>query len=73
MLEAKEHIIAYFPDSPLVLEYVPDPEVDNYVLALYISTDFESEEAMDKLDQLYKDRWVDVSIQSQGKLCINVE
>lgn len=73
LLEAKGHIIHYFPDSPLFLEYIPDPEIDNHLLALHIGTDLDSESAMDTLDQLYKDWWVNVSIQSQGKLCIDVE
>lgn len=73
LLEAKGHVRYYFPASPLFLEYVPEPEIDNHLLALHIGTDLDSESAMDTLEQLYKDWWVNVSIHSQGKLCIDVE
>lgn len=72
LLEAHEHIRHYFPDSPLFLQYVPDPEIDYSQLVVYIATDLEPEEATDTLDQ-FDDWWVEVPNRGQDKMSISLD
>lgn len=72
LLEAPEQIRIYFPGSPLFLQYLPDPEIDYPLLVLYVGTNLEPEEAVERLDQL-DDWWVEVPNRDRGKLCIDVE
>lgn len=80
LLEAHDRIDDYFPSSHLFLSVVVDPEavltddaasnVDTLVLS--IATRLDPIAAMEKLDQLDHNWWLDALPQAQGKLCINL-
>lgn len=72
LLEIHPHIRHHFPDSPLFLEYVPDPEIDDPQLVVYIVTGLEPEEALDRLD-LFDEWWEEVENRGQGKMFINLD
>ncbi len=72
LLEAHEHICRHFPNSPLFLQYVPDPEIDYPQLVVYIVTKLDLEEALDRLD-LLDEWWVKVPNRSQSKMLFDVE
>ena len=72
LLEAHTHIRQHFPDAPLFLEYVPDPEIDDPHLVVYIATNLETEAALDRMD-LLDDWWVEVPNRGQGKMFFNVD
>ncbi len=81
LLEAHDRIDDYFPSSQLFLSVVVDPEgvppadatgnVDTLVLS--IATRLDPIAAMEKLDQLDHNWWLDALPQAQGRLCINLE
>lgn len=75
LLEAYWYIEAYFGSFPRVfLEVVIDPEAtDDCQLVAYISTTLPPDEALDKLQQLDEDWWLDAMDSSKGKLCIDLE
>lgn len=76
LLEAHQPIRKYFPDSPLFLEVVTDPEArsrDEDMLWIYIGTHLDSEEAIDTLERLDDDWWLDAEPQAQGKMFINID
>ncbi|MFB2917011.1 hypothetical protein [Aerosakkonema funiforme] len=72
LLEAHPRIREHFPDSPLFLEYVPDPEIDDPRLVVYIATNLDTEEALDRMD-LLDDWWVEVPNRGQGKMFFNLD
>lgn len=72
VVEAHGHIRHHFPDSPLFLEYVPDPEIDYPQLIVYIVTDLNPDKAIDTLDK-FDGWWVKVSDKGQDKLSINLD
>lgn len=75
-LEAHQHIRKYFPDLPVFLEVITDPEArsrDEDILWIYIATDLDSEEAIDTLERLDDDWWLDAEPQAQGKMFINID
>lgn len=72
LLEAPARIRQYFPDSPLFLQYVPDPESDDEKLVAYIATNLAPEEAIDTLEQFDDNWWVDVEERAQDKMFFNL-
>ena len=72
LIETHPHIREHFPDSPLFLEYVPDPEIDDPPLVVYIATNLETEEAWDRMD-LLDNWWVEVPNRGQGKMFFNLD
>jgi hypothetical protein len=71
LLEAPGKIKKFFPNSPLFLKLVADPEEINQVeLVIFIGTNHNSDEAFNKLDQLEEDWWLDTLIQARCKLSI---
>lgn len=72
LLEAHTHIRQHFPDSPLFLQYITDPEIDFPQLAVYIDRpqELNAEEAIDKLESIDDDWWIDAEPKSQGKMFI---
>lgn len=75
LLQANEKIREYFPLSELVLEVVVDREDTNgeEELVIFICTNLSPEEALDKLEALYRDWWLDVSFDFKEKISINLE
>lgn len=74
LLEAYDKIGKYFPHSPLFLEVFTDSEaVNESQLVIFIATNLTPDKAVERLDQLDEDWWLDALEQSQGKLCINLE
>jgi hypothetical protein len=75
LVEAYERIGNCFGPKPeVVLEVVTDPEADDdRQLFAFIQTSLPSEQALDKLDRLDDDWWLDAADRSEGKLCLHVE
>lgn len=73
LLNAHKTIRKYFPDSPLFLEYVTDPEIDDPQLVVFIATNLEPEEALDRLDEFDDDWYNDNSNRDQGKMYFNLD
>lgn len=73
LLEAREEILKYFPQSSLSLELKADPEAeDNSQLILYIQTNLPFKEALDQLDKFDEQWWLDKVDQAKGNLCIDL-
>ena len=72
LLEAHPHIRQHFPESPLFLEYVPDPEIDDPQLVVYVVTNLDPEEALDRMDLFY-DWWVKVPNRGQSKMYVSLD
>ncbi len=73
VLEAHGYIRKHFPDSPLFLQYVPDPEIDDPQLVVYIVTKLEPEEAIDRMDEFDADWYRNYPNQDQGKMFFNLD
>ena len=74
LLEAYSKIGNYFPYPQVFLEVVTDPEAfDDYQLVVSIATNLDPDEAVDTLERLDEDWWLDALDRAQGKLCIDVE
>jgi hypothetical protein len=75
LVEAYDKIGDYFgPQPDVVLEVVTDPEaIDDRELFVFIRTNLPPEEALDRLDRLDQEWWLDAADQADGKLCIHVE
>ncbi len=73
--EAPNQITKYFGTSlQLILEVITDPEAtEDHELILFIHTDLSPDEALDKLEQLDENWWLDASVNADGKLCVHVE
>ncbi|MDQ1261953.1 MAG: hypothetical protein QG575_1134 [Euryarchaeota archaeon] len=74
LMEAYHRIRNYFPSEILFLEVVTDPdEIGDKQLVIYICTDLSPRDAIDKLDQLDDNWWLNASDASDSKLLIQVE
>lgn len=76
LIEAAEVVPRYFgPDAPLVLELVTDPEEDDPLPELFalIQMRFDPEGAVDRLDRLDEDWWLDHSPSGPGVLVLDIE
>ncbi|HEY9848337.1 MAG TPA: hypothetical protein V6D28_02675 [Leptolyngbyaceae cyanobacterium] len=74
LLEVPNKIGQYFRNYQLFLEVVNDPEIIDYQqLFILISTNISTDEAMDKLDRLENDWWLNIPYEVRDKLCIDVE
>lgn len=74
LLEAYSKVKEYFPDSQAFLEIVGDPEeTDDDQLVLFIATNSDPDEALERLDQFDENWWLDALDRAQGKLGISVE
>ena len=67
-----EAIRHHFPDSPLYLQHLTDPEYDHPQLAVYIDRpkELNAEEAIDTLEQIDDEWWSDAERRSQDKMFI---
>lgn len=74
LFEAPSHIRKYFPDEPLFLEVCFDPEIAELTqLVAYIATDPDVDEAMERLDRLAEEWWLEVIDQGEWKMDVNIE
>jgi len=74
LVEAYGKIREYFPSAKLILEVVADPEADKEKeLVIFICTNLPPDEALDRLELLDRNWWLDASLDSSEKLCIHVE
>lgn len=75
LVEAHDKIGEYFEPQPeVVLEVVADPEADDErELFAFIQTSLLPEEALDRLERLDDDWWLDAADRGEGKLCLHVE
>jgi hypothetical protein len=71
--EADWEIPKYFPSDKLILEVITDSEINDKELFILIQTDLEQKEAHHKLNSLDEEWWIDASLYSHNKLCIQVE
>lgn len=73
-LEAHEHIRKEFPDCPLYLKISIDPEIPSWdMLRIGIDTDIKDpEEAIDRIERIDDDWWLDAEGRSQGKMFLNL-
>jgi len=72
--EAYRKIREYFPEEKLILEVVADPEVDNEKeLMIFIHTTLNPDEALERLDMLDENWWLDASLEAGEKLCVHME
>ena len=74
LVEAYGKIREYFPSAKLILEVVADPEANKEKeLVIFIRTNLPPDEALDRLELLDRNWWLDASLDSGEKLCIHVE
>ena len=73
--EAHERIRKYFgPDARVVLDAIKDSEMDeNERLFAFIQTSLSADDALDHLDELYEQWWLDRLSTVQPKMSIDVE
>lgn len=73
LAEATEAVGEHFPDMPLALEVVADPDVsDAEHLALSVGTSLPVPEAFDRLQHFDEDWWLDRLPRAEGKLVITL-
>jgi len=71
LMEAYSRIRNFFPSEILFLEVATDPdEIGDKQLVIYICTDLSPQEAIDKLNQLDDNWWLNASDASDSKLLI---
>lgn len=74
LIEAFTKIEDFFPQSKLFLEVVCDPEEENSEhLVLFIKTSLTPVEAINRLNQLDEQWWIDASSKTECTLSINLE
>jgi hypothetical protein len=72
--EAYDEIRKYFPSAVLILDILIDPEAtDEKELAILIRTSLHPDEALDRLDLLDEEWWLDASLDTGEKLSIHLE
>ncbi len=74
LLEAPTKLRKYFPNEPIFLEVVPDPEIVNYVqLILSILITLDSPEALFRLNKFDEDWLLGQSYEVREQICTLVE
>ena len=73
LMEAREKLDVYFPNSEVSLQVVTDPETEgDYQLLAAVSTSLPAEDAYRRLKEFDRDWWLDELGRSQGLLCISL-
>jgi hypothetical protein len=72
LMEAPAHIIKLFGQVPLNLEVVHDPEEDFELLFIEIKTDLPAGRAIDLLDTLDDEWWLNVDTSVRKMLAVDV-
>jgi hypothetical protein len=69
-------IETYFPDRQCILQVVHDPDEEDPnaadVLVIYIATELDPAQALDRFDALEPAWWMKAHAKDQGKLCLNL-
>lgn len=74
LLEGYDQMRKHFPDSPISLQVVYDPEDAGLTeLVAYIITDLDDDEALNRLYRIGEDWWLQVISQADLKMDIDVE
>ncbi len=74
LMEAREKLDVYFPNSEVSLEVIVDPETEGaYQLLAAVSTSLPAKDAYRRLKEFDRDWWLDEMGRSQGLLCISIE
>ena len=64
----------YFPGSPLRLELIHDPEIENFSqLVVRVITELPVDDAMDRLDRFDYEWWLEHLCEAENKICVNLE
>ena len=73
LLEDREKLDIYFPNSEVSLEVITDPEAEgDYQLLASVSTNLSAEDAYRRLKEFDRAWWLDELGRSQGLLCISI-
>jgi hypothetical protein len=74
LLSIPDNVRNYIYDSQLSLEVLADPEINDYLqLFILISTQLDSNEAIDKLDKFEDDWWLQIPYEVRKLVAIDVE
>jgi hypothetical protein len=74
LMEARERLDVYFPNSEVSLEVITDPETEgDYQLLAAVSTDLTADDAYRKLKEFDRAWWLDELGRSQSLLCISID
>jgi len=74
LMEAREKLDVYFPNSEVSLEVIIDPETEgDYQLLAAVSTDSPAEDAYRRLKEFDRDWWLDEQGRSRGLLSISID
>lgn len=74
LIEAQNQIKKHFPDAPLKLDIIYDPEEPSATqLVVRVGVTMEPVEAVERLDALDNEWWLDNMFNAKNKLCINLE
>ena len=74
LVEAVDKIECFFPGSSLFLEVISNPEEENDThLVIFIKTDMPPTEAVEKLDQLDEEWFLNLPVDIMEDLSINLE
>jgi hypothetical protein len=74
LLEAREKLDVYFPNSEVSLQVIIGPETEgDYQLLAAVSTALTAEDAYRRLKEFDRSWWLDAMMRSQGLLCISVK
>ncbi len=72
--EGRNKINHYFPNTPVFLAYIPDPEINQSYLVVYLARNIkDTETAIDNLENL-SDNWLDnYNIEVRSKILIRFD
>ena len=74
LMEAREKLDVYFPNSEVSLEVITDPETEgDYQLLAAVSTALTAEDAYRRLKEFDRDWWLDELGRSHGLLSISID
>ncbi|MBI4556900.1 MAG: hypothetical protein HY706_04890 [Candidatus Hydrogenedentes bacterium] len=74
LTEARDYIEHYFPDQPLFLEVMHDPEAAaGEELVVFISTELSPDDAESRIQEFDARWWLAAVSRAKGKLCITLE
>jgi hypothetical protein len=73
LIEARDRIREYFPESPLVLEVADDPEAAGSQLVAIIIVSSSPDDVAERLERFDRAWWLGAIRRARGDLCITVE
>jgi hypothetical protein len=72
LFDIARELEAVFPDAPLSMEVVTDPEEGTGQLLISAATDSPLEEALDRLRQFDEAWWLDNVHRAHGQVCVDI-